>query len=438
MSSVAIPNPSVLSPHLGLTDTQLRASPVSIQIAQASGQVDGGSRLRVSQPEEVFESTQEYDEHPLIWEHVTAGSGTATYTQALNSTVLSTAGTASGDRAFRGTKVYWRYIPGKAQAITMTGVLAYSGTPSGAAVARIGYFSDNNGVFFGRDATGYFVAIRSNTSGSVAETKVYQSSWDDPMDGTGDSGVTIDFTKSNIFTIDFLWLGSGQVRFGFKYDSLRVTAHSIINESQHSGPYMRTANLPLRYEVFNSGGTGANISMLATCACIESEGGLPEEPGLRFRAGTAGSTVSCANTAALTPLFSIRLVDTFKSLTYRGHVHPLALHFLNTSTNPGYFQVLWNTSLTGATFANSADSTHSGVEYDTAATAVSGGVIIGSGYIAASGVGMGAVPETSATFQSKMILARTYANTRDIITIAARGIGGAATIASTLEFLEQR
>lgn len=400
-------------------------------------QLDAGGRLRVSNPADVFDGTQEYNANLLIWEHVTAGNGTATYTQALNSTVISTGGAASGDRAFRGTKVYWRYIPHKSQLAVLTGVLAYAGTPSGAAVARIGYFSDNNGLFFGRDATGYFVCTRTNTSGSVVETKVYRSSWDDPLDGTGPSGITIDFTKSNIFVIDFLWLGSGQVRFGIRYAGVTYLAHKVVNESQHTGPYMRTANLPLRFEVFNNSGAGSNISVLATCASIESEGGVPEEPGFVFRAGTAGSTVSCANSATLTPVFSIRLVDTFGGLTYRGHVHPVALKFLNTSTNPGYYQMIWNGSLTGATFANSSDSSNSGVEYDTAASAITGGNIIGSGYISASGVGVGGSLESASHITTKLILARTYANTRDIITVAARGIGGAATTASTMEFLEQ-
>lgn len=430
--TIEIPNPTVLSPYnTGLTQAQL------IEIMTQGSWLDASGRFRSSDPVAVFDSSQEFDFQPLLWEHVTAGTGTATYTQALNSSVLATAGAGAGAKAMRRSKVYWRYTPNKSHLIRMTGVLAYAGTPTGAAEARIGLNDDDNGVFFGRDATGYFVCVRSDTTGAVVDTKTRQEDWDDPLDGTGPSGITIDFTKSLIFSFNFLWLGSGPVRFSLLHDGQDVEVHAHI--SALVGPYMRTANLPLSYEVVNDGGAGSDISVLATCVAIESEGGQASEPGLPFQAGTAGSLVTCANSATLTPVFTVRLRDTFGGLTYRGHVRPKSLDFLNTANAPGYYQLVWNAAtLTGATFANNSDATNSGVEYDTAATALTGGTVIQSGYIPNGGAGANAGLGGSGPAPEKLILARTYANMRDTLTLAARGIGGAITLAAALSYREIR
>ena len=168
-----------------------------------------------------------------------------------------------------------------------------------------------------------------------------------------------------------------------------------------------------------------------------SEGGATADPGFSFRAGNAQTTRSCG-TAALIPLFSIRLRDTFGGLTYRGHVHPEDLSFINTAASPAYFEVLWNASLTGATWAGLADSTNSGVEFDTAATAVTGGVALSAGYLSAGGVGSNPDTATASGIQPKLVLGRTSANVRDTITVAARGIGGTAALAGNMNFLEQR
>jgi hypothetical protein len=42
----------------------------------------------------------------------------------------------------------------------------------------------------------------------------------------------------------------------------------------------------------------------------------------------------------------------------------------------------------------------------------------------------------TASLASKLLLSRTYANTRDIITFAARGVGGASSVAAEVEFRE--
>ncbi len=56
---------------------------------------------------------------------------------------------------------------------------------------------------------------------------------------------------------------------------------------------------------------------------------------------------------------------------------------------------------------------------------------------AAAGSGSNAVGANSVGAPERLILARTYANTRDTLTLAARGIGGSATVYAALNYEEQ-
>ena len=103
-----------------------------------SPNADAFGRLRVANAETIFSSQQEYTPDKLHMENYAVGTATATYVQATSSTVLSTLDATSNNRALRQAYVYWRYQPGKSHVIKITGTLAKSGTPAGAAVARIG------------------------------------------------------------------------------------------------------------------------------------------------------------------------------------------------------------------------------------------------------------------------------------------------------------
>jgi len=84
----------------------------------------------------------------------------------------------------------------------------------------------------------------------VVETKVRQSEWNiDKLDGTGASGYNIDLTKMQMFYIDYSWYGAGAVRFGIKNNRGEVIyCHRMMNNNQNTESYMRSGNIPARYE----------------------------------------------------------------------------------------------------------------------------------------------------------------------------------------------
>jgi len=85
----------------------------------------------------------------------------------------------------------------------------------------------------------------------TVETEWTQNDWNlDRCDGTGKSGYTIDPTKMQMFYMDYSWYGAGFIRWGFRaLDGDIIYAHKIPNNNQNTEAYMRSGNLPARYEV---------------------------------------------------------------------------------------------------------------------------------------------------------------------------------------------
>ena len=87
----------------------------------------------------------------------------------------------------------------------------------------------------------------------TVDTKVKQSEWNlDVADGSGPSGFNLDITKIQMAYIDYSWYGAGKVRFGFKDTYGHVTyCHEFIHNNRLEEAYMRSGNIPARYEIYN-------------------------------------------------------------------------------------------------------------------------------------------------------------------------------------------
>jgi hypothetical protein len=96
-----------------------------------------------------------------------------------------------------------------------------------------------------RGATANFVIISK-----TQDLKIPQSQWNiDKCDGTGPSGYNIDLTKMQMFYIDYSWYGAGFIRWGFRGpDGNVIYCHKMINNNVNTEAYMRSGNLPGRYE----------------------------------------------------------------------------------------------------------------------------------------------------------------------------------------------
>jgi hypothetical protein len=97
----------------------------------------------------------------------------------------------------------------------------------------------------------YRAASASHVSISkTIDTRIPQSEFNlDKVDGTGPSGYTVDLTKMQMFYIDYSWYGAGFIRWGLRGEDGNVFyVHKMKNNNVNNEAYMRSGNLPARYE----------------------------------------------------------------------------------------------------------------------------------------------------------------------------------------------
>lgn len=226
--------------------------------------------LMTGEPISLRDYTFPYNDDNMDYYDREVGGGEVSWDRQRVSSLLTT-GTASGDVASRTTNYYHEYTPGVGTLVEFTAQIGDSGKNN--VVRRWGYFDDDNGLFFELNGTDLFVVLRSNTSGSVVETRYPQAQWNqDSLDGTNSINFELDVTKGNIYWIDLQWLGAGRVRFGvIEPGGSRLLAHVIENANTNSVyPYMRTATLPLRWEQENIGAAVSSSEMRVACAVVKA------------------------------------------------------------------------------------------------------------------------------------------------------------------------
>ena len=221
---------------------QLVSTSSTVPVSIGGVNVDAFGRVRSSSPYTLFDSQNRYEKNDLFSE-TTATGGTVTY-DANASTVELNVTTTSGSEVVRQSYRSFSYQPGK-------GLLTFNTFVMGAAKTRVrmrvGYFNTQNGVFLERADSDVKFVRRTFTSGVAVDVPVLQANWNgDKLDGTGDSGLTLDLTKAQILWSDFEWLGVGSVRCGFVINGQFIICHTFENANNLDSVYMTTAILPIR------------------------------------------------------------------------------------------------------------------------------------------------------------------------------------------------
>lgn len=384
-----------------------------IPIAPGGTGADAFGRLRVSNPFTLFDSQNRYQKDNQFAES-TATGGTVTYT--LNeSTVNLNVTTSSGSETVRQSYRVMPYQPGKGLLVLATFVMndGLDGLRQ-----RVGYFNDDNGVFFQKDGTTNSFVLRTNTSGTPSDARtVNQADWNgDKLDGTGDSGITLDTSKAQILWMDFEWLGVGSIRCGFIIDGQYIVCHTFNNANSLNKVYMTTAILPVRYEIKATSAISSAATLKQICSTVISEGGYQQAVANQFaRRTTALATIS----STFLPLVSIRLA----SDSLGAVVLPAAIQVFPTTTQNYEVALFKNPTLTGASY-DTTTFTH--VDYDVTASAMSGGTMVLQNYTASSSQGR-AISITPAGYNFDLQLGVDLSGTSDVYTLAIRTLTASPT-----------
>ena len=381
--------------------------------------VDAFGRVRVSQPYTLFDSQNRYAADNQF-EVSTTGTGTSSFLSNEATVQLEVTGAGVGS-VIRQTYRSFPYQPGKGLLILTTFVMDSS--TSANLTQQVGYYNTQNGVFFKRTGSTNSFVLRSNstpTPGTPSDTRIVnQSSWNgDKLDGTGDSGFTLDTTKAQILWMDFEWLGVGSIRCGFIIDGQYIVCHTFTNANEISSVYMTTAILPVRYEIVTTTAAVA-ASMKTICCSVVSEGGF-EQTSIDHVArrttvlGTIGTT--------FLPVVSIRLASGRTGAV----VIPNRVQILPTTSQNYEIALVKNPTLTGATWASTVPS-NSNVEFDVAATAMTGGTIAQTNFLASNTAGGTGSTSFANAYNFDLQLGATIAGVSDIYTVGIRTVSGATT-----------
>ena len=187
------------------------------------------------------------------------GSGTAT---ASNSMAVLQTGAAAASSAKIETIKALRYTPGLGGLVRCTAVFT-TGVANSTQIIGVGDSVD--GFFFGYNGADFGVLRRQNGT----DNWIPQTSWNvDKFNGTGLSGVTLNPTKGNVYSIEYQWLGFGAISFFIENPAtgFPTLVHIIQYANANTIPSIFNPTLPVMAQVINT--TNASNLTLSTSSAM--------------------------------------------------------------------------------------------------------------------------------------------------------------------------
>ncbi len=340
---------------------------------------------------------------------------------------------------------YITYQPGKSLLFMSSGIINPSNSDF---TSRLGLFDSefttsasyptvNNGVYFEYSSGAISVNLKNDSITSIS-----QSSWNiDKMNGTGTSGLNLDFTKTQLFVIDMEWLGVGRVRFGFYAYGRIHYCHQILNINILTSPYTNNINLPISYSLHATNVSAGSGTIRQICSTVISEGGY-NPTGKPFTVSNSQEGVDSPVTVPTseTPLLAIR----GGGLNYyHQNIIPTGISIIDTATNNNLLyrlRLYQDNGFGGSITWSTVDSNYSVVQYaksgditgfsTTNSKLLDQGYFYGRGTIAFNGLGD--------IFNNLVLqLTANIDNVSDVLILTCEKIGSnSTTVYSTINWQE--
>ena len=137
----------------------------------------------------------------------------------------------------------------------------------------------------------------------------------DALNGSGPSGYNVDITKMQMIGMQYTWYGAGFIDFMLRGSDGNYTfAHRFRNSNTNTEAYMRTGNLPVRYEVINEGARdrlGAAMTNSQTTVVLEDAYWFPnngtvmiDNEMISYTGRTQTTLTGCTRSAQLSQFVS--------------------------------------------------------------------------------------------------------------------------------------
>jgi hypothetical protein len=409
---------------------------------------DAFGRARVSNPFTVFEFTSilgkgnDTSEGQVIIDESISGANSSSTWNPASYVSMDVSGAGS---VIRQSHEYVLYQPGKSKLVYMTGVLFHDATYDPlytltGLTSRIGSFDASMGVLF--ECSGGNMAVSLRNNGTTAY--VSQGSWNiDNLLGAGPCPIAVDFKKAQIFVIDFEWLGVGQVRCGIVQAGQLYYCHAFTHVNDLDKPYIRSAKLPLRYEINGTAATKNSMHMI--CGTVISEGGfVPQSltklipttyPNIRWTLPNGSGSAE----GAFIPLLTVSLRPDYPSRYGTIKIKKVDIFNIDSSRF-GSWRLVLNGTITGTPVNYDTNGSIAQVIVHDSATDT---YTTGTGRVLQSDFWSNRVNSTQFTSTEELIQAvginfNTFTNTSDRITLIANtfATGGTSVILGSMQWVE--
>ncbi len=181
----------------------------------------------------------------------------------------------------------------------------------------------------------------------IVDFIIPQSEWNlDRCDGTGPSGYNIDVTKMQMIGIQFSWYGAGFIDWMLRGpEGNYVFCHRLKGNNLNTEAYMRTGNLPVRYEVLNEGARSqllTSINSTASTLLLKDTSSFPisgtvycenELISYTGRNNTTNQLTGCSRAVPLTN-FAAGATRTYTAGDADGHSAGKGVVLISNTTSP--------------------------------------------------------------------------------------------------------
>jgi hypothetical protein len=338
-----------------------------------TGPVTAFGDLRNAELSPILQTNFDYtvDNTEITTNTITNG-GTVTQADAM---ALVGTSTTTNSTALLMSKQVCKYKSGLGGLLRFTSLFT---TPVAATEQYIGLADEEGSTVAFED--GYMIGYNGTNFGlhrfkNDTQTTVAQSSFDDPLDGTGASGITLDTTKLNAWEIRYQYLGAGAIELWLEsqYTGKFILVHTLQYANQNTTPSVYNTNF--RAAVFtNNKATTSNLVLKTASFAYFVEGKniflVPFQP--QKSSGSVQKTTVTTETA----LFTIRSNSTYASKT---NFIETVLELMSVSieassaNNLGNMRLVRNTTLGGVPSYADINTSDSTLEIDVAGTTLTGG-----------------------------------------------------------------
>jgi len=340
-----------------------------------SPNLDAFGRLRTAAVTNLLDIKHVYDKNPLQVNEITAGTATSVFNQEFARVRMSTS--ANNDLVIRQTKTHPIYQPGKSQ--LFEGSLSNLQLETNI-IKRVGCFTSTTASTYNSVFDGFF--LESNGVTNIISFQIWRSgttiysaattTWD----STEFDPTNLNWSNSQLMSVDYQWLGVGRMRFGMVISGLTIYFAEHTSANSETGVYMSSPNQPIRYEIRQTGAGSGYLDMI--CSQVSTEGALN---GLFSTVSVINdTTATLATSGTKYPFIGYRLKPNYKGVTSQFS----ELSILNTSNDNYLVTVEFNPTLSATpTWVDIPNSPFQYSVYNGSVTAT----ITSSGHIMSSLIG---------------------------------------------------